>query len=71
MGVFLWARYLDAEPLPVLAALGVPCSELVAVADQNVPAKAGKACLSTREHDHFTPTREIKRHVRAIARNHP
>jgi len=23
------------------------------------------------EHDHFTPTREIKRHVRALARNHP
>jgi len=31
----------------------------------------GKACLLIRKHDHFTPTREIKRHVRALARNHP
>ena len=29
------------------------------------------ACLLIRKHDHFTPTREIKRHVRALARNHP
>jgi len=31
----------------------------------------GGSCLSIRKHDHFTPTREIKRHVRALARNHP
>jgi hypothetical protein len=31
----------------------------------------GKACLSISKHDHFTPPREIKRHVRALARNHP
>ena len=28
-----------------------------------VPTAQGKACLSIRKHDHFTPTREIKRHV--------
>ena len=33
--------------------------------------KWGKACLLIRKHDHFTPTRTIKRHVRALARNHP
>ena len=31
----------------------------------------GKACLLIRKHDHFTPAREIRRHVRALARNHP
>ena len=31
----------------------------------------GGACLLIRKHDHFTPTREIKRHVRALARNRP
>jgi len=31
----------------------------------------GKACSSIRKHDHFTPTREIKRQVRALARKHP
>jgi len=31
----------------------------------------GEACLLIRKHDHFTPTREIRRHVRALARNHP
>ena len=31
----------------------------------------GKACLLLRQHDHFTPTREITRHLRALARNHP
>ena len=31
----------------------------------------GKACLLIRKHDHFTPLREIKRHLRALARNHP
>ena len=31
----------------------------------------GKACLSIRKHDHFTPTMQIRRHVRALARNHP
>ena len=30
-----------------------------------------KAGLSIRKHDHFTLTREIKRHVRALASNHP
>ena len=30
----------------------------------------GKACLLIHKHDHFTPTREIKRHVRALARHH-
>ena len=34
-------------------------------------ASGGKACLSIRKHDHFTPAREIKRHVRALGRNHP
>ena len=33
--------------------------------------QGGKACSLIRKHDHFTPTREIKRHVRALARNHP
>ena len=31
----------------------------------------GKACIFIRKHDHFTPTRKIKRHVRALARHHP
>ena len=31
----------------------------------------GKACLLICKHDHFTPTREIKRYVRALACNHP
>ena len=31
----------------------------------------GKACLLICKHDPFTPTREIKRHVKALARNHP
>jgi len=31
----------------------------------------GKTCLLIRKHDHFTLTREIKRHVRALARNYP
>jgi len=31
----------------------------------------GKAGSLIRKHDHFTPTREIRRHVRALARNHP
>jgi len=31
----------------------------------------GKARLLIRKHDHFTPTREIKRHARALARDHP
>jgi len=26
----------------------------------------GKACLLIRKHDHFTPTREIRQHVRAL-----
>ena len=34
-------------------------------------AAGRKAYLSIRKHDHFTPTREIRRHVRALARNHP
>ena len=33
--------------------------------------KGGKARVLIRKHDHFTPTMEIKRHVRALARNHP
>ena len=33
--------------------------------------QGGKACLLIRKHGHFTPTREIRRHVRALARNHP
>jgi len=36
-----------------------------------LPPEGGKACLSIGEHNHFTPTRGIKRHVRALARNHP
>ena len=36
------------------------------------PAPGGIACLSIRKHDHFTPTREMRRYVRALtARNHP
>ena len=27
-------------------------------------------CTSIRKHDHFTPTRGIRRHVRALARSH-
>ena len=34
-------------------------------------SKGGGACLLIRKHDHFTPTREIRRHVRALARDHP
>ena len=34
-------------------------------------AARGKACLLVRKRDHFTQTREIKRHVRALACNHP
>jgi hypothetical protein len=30
-----------------------------------------KACLSIRKYDHFMLTREIKRHVRALAHHHP
>ena len=33
--------------------------------------REGGACLFIRIKDHFTPTREITRHVRALARNHP
>ena len=35
------------------------------------PIMGGKAGLLIRKHDHFTPTREIRRHVRALARNRP
>ena len=28
------------------------------------------SCLSIRKDDHFTPTRKIRKHVRALARNH-
>ena len=31
----------------------------------------GQACLSICTHDHFTPTREIERHIRALAHNQP
>jgi len=34
-------------------------------APQPLRLLGGKACLSFRKHDHFTPTREIRRHVRA------
>ena len=34
-------------------------------------SERGKDCLLNRKHDHFTPTREIRRHVRALDRNHP
>ena len=33
--------------------------------------KGGKAGLLIRKHDHYTPTRGIERHVRAITHNHP
>jgi len=33
--------------------------------------KGGNTCLLIRKHDNFTPTREIKRHVMALARNPP
>ena len=36
-----------------------------------VTKTGGKACLLIRKHDHFTPMKEIKRHVSALARNHP
>jgi len=42
--------------------------EDVGVAVQQA-AQGGEACLSIRKHDNFTPTREIRRHVRALA--HP
>ena len=32
--------------------------------------EGGKACLFIRKHEHFTPTREIRRHVRTLARHH-
>ena len=35
------------------------------------PPSPFRACLSIRKHNHSTPTRDIKRHVRALARNHP
>ena len=28
------------------------------------------SCLSIRKNGHFTPTRKIRKHVRALARNH-
>ena len=40
-----------------------------ALAQQRFEREGGKACLSIRKHDHVTPTREIRRHVRALARN--
>ena len=33
--------------------------------------QGGKACLLLCKYDHFSPTREIRRHVRALARNYP
>jgi hypothetical protein len=36
----------------------------------SAPTERGKACLSIRKYDHFSPTREIRRHVGALARNH-
>ena len=33
--------------------------------------QGGKACLLIRKNDHFTPTREIRQRVRALARHHP
>jgi len=37
----------------------------------NSSLQGGQVCSSIRKHDYFTPTREIRRHVRALARNHP
>ena len=34
-------------------------------------ALLGEASLLIRKHDHFTPAREIRPNVRALARNHP
>ena len=39
--------------------------------DGSAVEEGGEACLLIRKQDHFTPTREIRRHVRALARNHP
>ena len=36
-----------------------------------VQHEGGEAGLLIRKHDHFTPTRKIRRHVKALARNHP
>jgi len=41
------------------------------VQGQKGKVRGGEACLLIRKLDHSTPTREIKRHVRALARNHP
>ena len=36
-----------------------------------ITGKGAAVCSLIRKHDHFTPTREIRQHVRALARNHP
>ena len=38
-------------------------------ATHNRNPKGEKTCLFIRKHDHFSPTRDIRRHVRALARN--
>jgi len=42
---------------------------------ERAPARSSlhreKTGLLIYKHDHFTPTREIERHIRALARNHP
>jgi len=53
---------------------GIPLLDTQRAPSRPLPTRqtwGGEACLLIRKHDHFTPTREIKRHVRAIARNHP
>ena len=36
-----------------------------------VTGRGGEASLTILTHDYFTPTREIRRYVGALARNHP
>ena len=43
------------------------CPDLAGPLCQYLGSKGGKACLSIRKHDLFTPTREIRPHVRALA----
>ena len=53
-------------------ALALPCATArLPTALPTACSSVEKACLFIRKQDQFTLTREIKRHVRALARNHP
>ena len=60
-GLGLWVHCFDLR----LRSRGTPRTPL------RTPVQGGEAGLLIRKHDHFTPTREIRRHVWALARNHP